>query len=137
VNNPTLRFVGAVIALLVVGLFFSVAFDGFPVVQQVSNPEGATGVVTQSKGATLFAFIVVVLGLIGGVTTTLALGLWLLSREVKQATEQPPQPFELLSMGTQGNSTGSLLVNNALYLVLGAGAVMTLIAIVFVLSALS
>jgi hypothetical protein len=59
-----------------------------------------------------------------------------LNREITRVQQQPNQQFELLSMGTEGNTTGALIANNALIIVVLMGAVMVVatILVLFILN---
>ncbi len=116
---------------LIVGLIFMDSGEGssiLPLKRQVSNDAGSTVDLTGTKGAMLFLLSAVVLGSIGGMAVPLALLLWIVNREVSKVQNQQPEPL-LLSMSPQGNSIGAALVNNAFYLIVGAGFLMTLIVI--------
>lgn len=135
-KNTTLIIIGGIFALLLVGLFFTMLDNPVPFVEQVRNPEASAQSITTDQGAQLAVLSLVVLLAIGGMATTLYAGFWFLNREVAHATQQPEQPFELLSMNPKAsNTTGALLANNALYIVIGLGGLM-LVAALAVLFAL-
>lgn len=116
---------------LIVGLIFMDSGEGnsiLPLKRQVSNDAGSTVDLTGTKSAMLALLSLVVLGSIGGMAVPLALLLWIVNREVSKVQSQEPEPL-LLSMSPQGNSIGAALVNNAFYLIVGAGFLMTLIVI--------
>lgn len=123
-NTFILYMLGAVLVLLLVGAFFYQTGGGLPIVEQVSNPEASVTNASGDKGAQLAALIVVVLAIIPGMAVALYGALWALNREVTRAQQQPEQPFELLSFRTEGNTTGALVNNNILFIVIGVGVLM-------------
>lgn len=123
-NTFILYMLGAVLVLLLVGAFFYQTGGGLPIVEQVSNPEASVTNASGDKGTQLAALIVVVLAIIPGMAVALYGALWALNREVIRAQQQPEQPFELLSFRTEGNTTGALVNNNILFIVIGVGVLM-------------
>jgi len=132
VRSSVLGFIGLVVILLLVGLYFTASGGSLPLTEQVSNPEGSTLAMTSNQGTMLAVLIVVVVGTILGMAVATYAIFWLLNKQVTQVQQQPNQPFELLSMGTEGNTAGTLLAENALLLVVLAGGAMVLVAVLLV-----
>jgi hypothetical protein len=127
---------GAVFVLLLVGLYFATGGGDLPVVEQVSSPEASTLQMTSNEGALLALLIFAVVGMIIGMGVGIYAIFWFLNREITRVQQQPNQQFELLSMGTEGNTTGALIANNALIIVVLMGAVMVVatILVLFILN---
>lgn len=133
-RGSVLALIVGVVVLLLVGLFFTTS-GGLPIKEQVSSPEASTARMTSDEGV-LFAIMVVgVLGAIGMMAVTIYIVMYFMNREIARVQQQPAQQFELLSMGPRGNTTGALLANNALYIVIGAGMIMTAVALAVILLA--
>jgi hypothetical protein len=129
VRGTVLALIGGVFALLMVGLFFNISGGDLPIVEQVSSSDASVSSVTGDKGALLALLIVLVPGLVFGMGAGLYATFWYLNREVTRVQQQPNQQFELLSMGTEGNTAGAMIANNALMIVVGAGALMLAVTI--------
>jgi hypothetical protein len=127
---------GGVFMLLLVGLYFASGGGKLPVVEQVSSPEASTLQMTSNEGALLALLIFAVVSMIIGMGVGTYAIFWFLNREITRVQQQPNQQFELLSMGTEGNTTGALLANNALIIVglVGVAMVVATVLVLFVMN---
>jgi len=137
--KPSVIIISGVAALLLVGLFFTAIGVSLPQTRQVNNAEGSTLDITSEQGAPLALLVLGVPGLIVGLAIPLYITLWYLNREVKKAELMPNQPMELLQIGGGGASEQNvpittLLLNNALAIVVGLGVVMVGIVVVILLA---
>ncbi len=135
-NRTAVIILGGVFVLLISGLFFSnVDFSFYT--QQVSNPEASTGTLTDNQAVLLFLIIGGVLAHIIGFGGTLYGVLWFFNREVRRAQDSPNEPFPLLAEGAAEGVTldRSLLINNAVYIVVGLGVLMVAVTLLVLLVA--
>ena len=126
--------IGAVVALLLVGLFFTASGVPLPQTRQLENPEGSTLEATSDQGFLLAVLLLGVPAIIVGMALPLYGGVWFLNREVRRAEEQENQPLELLQLGSASVPTASVLAKNSFAIVLGLGLVMVAIVVVILLA---
>ncbi len=97
---------------------------------QTDNPEASALVTTPQKGALFLAFVFVLINLIGGTATVLALIFWFLNRQVAVVKTEPNRGFEFSLATGKPNSLGGVLtrypaITIGIVLILVVGAALT------------
>ncbi|MFP4324049.1 MAG: hypothetical protein ACLFTK_16460 [Anaerolineales bacterium] len=135
-NRTAVVILVGVFVLLLGGLFLG-TLDFSIYTPQVSNPEASTGTITDNQAVVLFLITLAVMGHIVGFGATLYAVLWFFNREVSRAQKSPEKPFTLLADGSSEGTTlsRSVLMDNMLYIVIGAGVFMLAATIVVLLVA--
>lgn len=128
-NRTIVLLLGGVFALLLVGLFFTAVGAPAFYTPQVNSPEASTGQITGNQGILLALLILGVPGIIVGMGVSMYFVFWFLNREVTIVQQQPEQPFELLPAGTTIKTAQFGIANNAFFIILGLGLVMTIVTL--------
>lgn len=132
--KPSMLIIGAVVALLLVGLFFTASGVPLPQTRQLSNPEGSALDVTADQGTLLALLVLGVPALILGMAIPLYVGTWFFNREINRAQNQANQPVELLQLGAPEAAPTAVLANNAFMIVVGVGVLMVAIVVAILLA---
>ncbi len=122
VRNYTMLLAILIFGALLVGGFLIATDQAFPTAKQVTNPEASTLEATDSQLGTLALIVIVVLAVVGGMGTGLALTFKFLNREITRSSELEPRPFDF-SLKAEGNSIGSVVQQNTFLVALTIGII--------------
>jgi len=135
VNRSALGIMAVIFVLLLVGLFFTTSSGNLSAVRQVDNAEASTMDVTGNQGTLLAIVVMVVVGSVVGMGSTIYGLMWFLNREVLIVQQQPDQGFPLLTPGEQGPAIGNFVENNfkliLIGMVLGAPVIFAILILLF------